>query len=969
MANIPLVSILFTSNNNPPYVTNDVVITYYDDVTTLYYSTLNGVAITDPSYYVTLGGHLTLDSNFNPTFNYRISLLNTDGTVTAENNNNFVVSNGQIVIIGGAGWSQYRFCTDTTLTFFTYSPYYPYILAQQQTSSPSCIVITPTVCDLAFTTIPIVVKPTTATSLDGSIEIVATSTLSAVRYALVDIPYDQMSNTTGIFTGLGAGDYTIFSRDSYGCSAMLTVTIEVPVIVIIPIVPTTSDHVYYRLEYNDLSRRGTRIDIIDKDYNGAVNIVKGDSYDPFMVTLRGENGGLFDTNIASVATLKLLSETNFQYLGLFTDDDRAFQLIYYKNFGAGYTEQWRGFITPVLYQEDYTQAHNYGIAIEATDQLATLKDEAFLYNSGDTIKGNISLIQIISLILLKTDLGIPIRVSVNIFDSQMDTGAGDDPLEQTFIDAQSYSGLSCAEVLDNILGAYGACIQQWAGYWHIRRKAEIIASYAYREFTANGVYSSNGTSDKTTSAWRWKGRSQRMQALQAKGVINITHTLIKDIYYFTNGSFEDDVPFNQQIPGFSLVLNNNSGWLSIIPGNNSKQALQINSNSVNTVYGEDCYITSEAKPVILQGGDNLKFSLDFYPNNSLNSFIANFVTFKISIRVGSYYLLADSTWDASEAWIKIIVADKDFNKWNSFEITAPTPLAGTSDIQIRIMHGQTIGAAWYFVNDGDLKTEVTAGTNTGDIKWIYEETLLSGSQYSTKLRFYQLRPGTDAESSPDILRPNDYAGGTNEVVWELQATFNGFRDYSTTPVPVINEMSGFVNRFDNVKFELIPISGEIPSEKLYTYTNKVTNKKNFEKTYINGDAPIDITNALYSYVNVFTLEDGTATRLWNRTGLAEGLPLLSLLTRQIGEQTYIPKFKLTGQAFNTGLYFGFDACLTEYGKNYAPAGMTIHDRMCEYDLELYEITTENAGPSGTSILNAFDTGAFDPLAFGNSFDI
>lgn len=34
-------------------------------------------------------------------------------------------------------------------------------------------------------------------------------------------------------------------------------------------------------------------------------------------------------------------------------------------------------------------------------------------------------------------------------------------------------------------------------------------------------------------------------------------------------------------------------------------------------------------------------------------------------------------------------------------------------------------------------------------------------------RFYILRAGTDAEASPNIIRPDDYAGGTNEKVWEL----------------------------------------------------------------------------------------------------------------------------------------------------------------------------------------------------------
>jgi len=33
--------------------------------------------------------------------------------------------------------------------------------------------------------------------------------------------------------------------------------------------------------------------------------------------------------------------------------------------------------------------------------------------------------------------------------------------------------------------------------------------------------------------------------------------------------------------------------------------------------------------------------------------------------------------------------------------------------------------------------------------------------------FFKLRAGTDAESTPAITRPDDYAGGTNEKVWQL----------------------------------------------------------------------------------------------------------------------------------------------------------------------------------------------------------
>jgi hypothetical protein len=41
------------------------------------------------------------------------------------------------------------------------------------------------------------------------------------------------------------------------------------------------------------------------------------------------------------------------------------------------------------------------------------------------------------------------------------------------------------------------------------------------------------------------------------------------------------------------------------------------------------------------------------------------------------------------------------------------------------------------------------------------------------ISFYRLRAGTDATSLPNIIRPTDYAGGTNEKVWEMTGTNPG----------------------------------------------------------------------------------------------------------------------------------------------------------------------------------------------------
>ncbi len=42
-------------------------------------------------------------------------------------------------------------------------------------------------------------------------------------------------------------------------------------------------------------------------------------------------------------------------------------------------------------------------------------------------------------------------------------------------------------------------------------------------------------------------------------------------------------------------------------------------------------------------------------------------------------------------------------------------------------------------------------------------------EISTVLSFYELVTGTDAESSPNVIRPDDYASSTNERVWKLRS--------------------------------------------------------------------------------------------------------------------------------------------------------------------------------------------------------
>lgn len=61
----------------------------------------------------------------------------------------------------------------------------------------------------------------------------------------------------------------------------------------------------------------------------------------------------------------------------------------------------------------------------------------------------------------------------------------------------------------------------------------------------------------------------------------------------------------------------------------------------------------------------------------------------------------------------------------------------------------------------NLKAIVTVGSS------VPYYTAFRDTGSSDVLRLYELVSGTNAESSPDIIRPNDYATTTNEKVWKL----------------------------------------------------------------------------------------------------------------------------------------------------------------------------------------------------------
>lgn len=101
------------------------------------------------------------------------------------------------------------------------------------------------------------------------------------------------------------------------------------------------------------------------------------------------------------------------------------------------------------------------------------------------------------------------------------------------------------------------------------------------------------------------------------------------------------------------------------------------------------------------------------------------------------------------------------------EATIPAPLpAYLTAAESRLEFAQNRYAVSGFTGGGTALDGLATGTTA--LPTIATNTLVA-FDISGLLYFYRLETGTDAESSPDVIRPDDYNGSTNARVWKLQS--------------------------------------------------------------------------------------------------------------------------------------------------------------------------------------------------------
>jgi hypothetical protein len=886
-----------------------------------------------------------------------------------------VTTDESIVAVDEGGVS---FCNSTFLVTTGIVYTWPYGNYSTQADHPSCAVA-PTVCDLIVVGAPIVVNATGDTNADGQITVTASST-NTIEYSLNPFGYGS-GQSTGVFTGLLPGTYRVWLRDSLNCSANVLVTVGITY--------TYGDR--FILEYDDLKGYQTKLLVTKKSYSGSLDIICG-SGNPFNLSLRGEgSSNKFEPLLAGKGDLELTSETDLQFLEIYTNDPNLYRLEYYKDFGSGYVLHWTGKILPNQYSEDY-KFPPYYVSIVCSDGLPELKDYYLMQDDGQRYFGTISLIKLVALLLKPLALDLDILVACNMYATGMDSTATDDPFDQAYVD---YEAIYLKEafpsydfILRSILEPFGCRIIQWENRWNIIRVEELKADFDYRIFDSLGDYSSNSTYSPVHSIGtdvQFVNPNQGLEIRPGYGNIKVNYDLGLKPNILNNGDFR----LNQgviDLSGWTLV---NAGYpLSeyyekIDGSGNVAYSISADESILTNTEGGNAYLQSDSYSIKLGTNNSLKISFNVKVSRTTVTIFGisytvevPYVKIRAIVQYGSLYLMNDGNWTSTENVITFHLTE--FDKYTKFELSAKQPTTGTPltgmDFSVKVYHAYAYHAQ--FDSIANLKAFETY--NLGEtIPTGYKTELRDDFTQPSKIYHYELEETTDADSGYLLVTPDDYHVTNNPRKWRIKHSTNGIS------VGSISGANVFPFYIDVIRVEFLT-GGEAPFDSIVrTAIGESGNKDLLDKDLIFGSSGDLITTEVYydygipksvfdialksvpstiqivtsnilSYQLIYTgyLRDssGDGWETWTRDGVAESEKLHGIFLKQYAAQ-YKKSWRLLRASIrNKDSFFGLLNVLEETGDNnrlYLPISLTLDDKNCITSGEFLELVEGVAGSDGT----------------------
>jgi hypothetical protein len=915
---------VFTIHNPPVgsvYSADDAIYVYWDDVLEQILVKKNNVAYTG-------GGDIgNRGENYN--FNYGISSYENDRFAIAV----------------------YSFCDGADLNWFRMdmiAPVFPYFARVVTVDSPVCIPGGP-VCDIIFSGPAQITHATNLTGNNGEITVSAISSNGTVKYGLTDFDYATEGQLSGTLDGLAPATYTVYAKDANGCTAINTITILYR--------PAYGEH--YQVPWDDVhENRDARVRIYEREYLGDVVELPKSGGEVFKRRKPKQEAAFNDKFFPvhpTTAQLNLLSRVDLQFLPLFTQDPKRYLCVLEYNDGAGWVADGSWFIAPSLFNEKYA-APPYYSSFELTDNVKFLQETPFTDINGNLLNGVLKLIEVISFVLKRTGLDLNIRSGLNIFEENHNTGASDDPLDQTYIDIACYrediEPFSCWDVLSEILKPFGARVFQDENMWIIEEVDRAQDGYAYRIFDPSGNYVSNGTVDPVKDIVpsgqvgpSFAGGGHNLEIIPAYGKITITSKLNYTGAMVAGGFEKSDLinPDSETFLDSSGVFTSEEGFkdwslrmididgvsFGRIQDDNRSVGAFFYNHSLNSYGGNlrDAYIESAEKPFQYGSDDLLRIAFE---HSSPAPAEFEFMVIRAAIKLGTQYLQEDLSWHTDEHILRIYAKpgtsgvqapvrrqsrsgenapldelrsspSKNTTALQKFEVTAPLPSTSVdvdTTIQMRIYFYAPL-----FYDYGSPATSEVPSTGTDgktDLKAL--DTVGIDFNYSVDVRRHRgfgLFVGYERHFL--ILRVDDSSEDDPRIIRpdDFHATDNPKIWYLVKSIienaTTASNGRGKTVKFliDNVSVDSLPNGQEPPEEKVIEYQiSKYINEDLAIELY-NGDLP-EISNGKNIYNNYFRLSDGTPTAVWARSGVTEQNTIQGILLNVLASNHSAPTIRLYG---------------------------------------------------------------------------
>ncbi len=805
----------------------------------------------------------------------------------------------------------YQWCDGTTLNKVNVLNNFPYSFLSFFPGALECV-IAPT-CDLEIDPLYSITEASGPAAADGAITVNATSSNGTIKYSLdPDFDYATAGQTSPTFSALLPQFYTIYAKDAIGCQD--NVTFEIPV--------TTEYGVRHRLDFTDLhilSGKAIRYDIEERAYVGPIEEMCGGGK-PVVIRYEGDRDEIVHY-VPSYAELEILVETNGQYTHLHTVDDRKYKGKLYIGDDFLSLELYHiGYAVPQYHQEPYL-FEPYYLTVTFADQLGELKNQQFLDFYGNKIKGDLKCIKIIAEILKKTQLNLNIRCGVNVFETNMNQTAADDPYDQAYVDTRIFYNEKnvpdkCDSVIQEFVKPFRAQLFQSMGYWWIIRMSDAVGTFAYREFDVNGDYVSNSTFSPVVDLGTpteiraglgafFINRSQLLQYVKNYGHFSVINNLKKDGNLIDEGRFEEEDVIdlgsgNQTFKNWNHFLGQagvTAGFEAVVNGV-SMGAAFLDFTLASNPQG-DSYWYSNVMPMDDNGAFRFKFQYlvdaKYKVPHTRIAWALKFTTTTSDrwLSVGANGALQ---YELTEVKNEVYVTE--FGKWLDFEIYNRLDVSGQNQsVQIFVYthnhYGRDFGSLTAFraFNPGSVE-------NPNGLKRMVTEDV-------GETRFYTSSwMPTAVDDGLDTIVPDDFAPG-NQWAWKLDSIIN------------IGQNVGLVNRFklDNLSLAFYPlvftpITQYIEPPETLTYEELVSDfvESDFSETVLLGDM-IRFNNEFTRnernlYRSYFRFSDGTPTELWARSGVLESKRVLQILLDDYVAQFSEPQRKLSGAKItNTVLHF------------------------------------------------------------------